>query len=234
MLCTERSLVKHEGETLTVRPLRCKCWRCEHCVKAKKRDLYFKALKGQPTAFLTLTIRKGEVGGPQEQAEALVEGWRMLRQFLTRRLGWDKITFLAVFEHHKSGYPHLHILLRASYIDHRLIRRWWQSRFNSFEIDIRKAENPARRASYITKYVTKAPKGFGHLKRYWCSQDWDPPRAEKPEDEHPEFTWWERREINPNEIARLALEAGATCTVWRDGWVIERWSRTARSEWGYS
>lgn len=223
MLCTERSLVKHEGRSLTVRPLRCKCWKCQHCVEGKKRDLWFKAVKGEPRIFLTLTIRKGQVGGPIEQAQALVEGWRALRQFLCRRLNRPSITFLAVFEKHKSGFPHLHILLRGGYIDHRLIRRWWEHRFQSHQIDIRLAKNARQRASYVSNYITKAPLGFGSLKRYWCSQDWDPPKKEKDVPDHPEFTWWERREIHPNEFARLALADGATVSVWRDGWTIDHW-----------
>lgn len=232
VLCTERSLVKHDRSTVIVKPLRCKCWRCDHCVHQKQRELWWKAYKGNPERFLTLTIRQGKFATPAIAAEEMVKGWRMLRQFLERHLNIKKITFLAVFENHKSGWPHLHILLRGSFIDHRVIRRWWEHRFQSFQIDIRMAKNPRQRASYVSKYVSKSPQGFGSCKRYWCSKDWDPPKAKENPALHDEFTWWESITVNPLNVARMAYWDGASVTFRDDQWIIERWSATDRSRWG--
>lgn len=233
VLCTERSLVKHEGQGLHVRPLRCKCWRCSHCVNGKKRDLWHKANNGKPDMFITLTMRKGYKLTPEEQAVEFVKGWRMLRQFIERRLGRKGITFLAVFENHKSGWPHLHILLRSPYIDHRLIRGWWKSRFQSTQIDVRRVKSQRQRASYVTKYVAKAPEGFGSCKRYWCSKDWDPPK--KPDDMagNGEFAWWEVISMRPDSVARVAYNEGARLTWQGDLLVITGWHHADRSRWGF-
>lgn len=217
---------------MVVKPLRCKCWGCDHCVHQKQKDLWWKAFKGDPRIFLTLTMKPREGMTPDTQAEEFVVAWRMLRQFICRHLKRDKITFLAVFENHKSGWPHLHILLRGGYIDHRLIRRWWEHRTGSFQIDIRLAKNPRQRASYISKYVSKAPQGFGSCKRYWCSKDWDPPKQENDVPAGDEFTWWESMSLNPLGIARCAAADGADITCRGDEWVINNWATADRARWG--
>lgn len=232
VLCTEQSLVKHDGSLTVVRPLRCKCWGCDHCKHDRARDLYFKALRGDPRIFLTLTMRKGQYPTPEAQAEAFVSGFRMLRQFLCRHLKRKKIDFIAIFEKHDSGWPHLHILLRGGYIDHRLIRRWWKSKFNSFQIDIKLAKNGAQAARYVTKYVSKHPTAFGTLKRYWSSQGWakKQPNSEKPI--YGEDVWFERFGMHPLNMARVALGDGATVTFRGEAIVIERWLSTDRQRWG--
>lgn len=232
VLCTERSLVKHDRQLLVVKPLRCRCWGCEHCVHQRQKELWWKAFKGDPRIFLTLTMKPQPGMTPDDQAEAFVTGFRMLRQFLCRHLKRKSITFLAVFEAHESGWPHLHILLRGGFIDHRLIRRWWNARFGSYQIDIRLAKNTRQRASYVSKYVAKAPKGFGHCKRYWCSKDWDPPAKEKNANLNDEFCWWESITLRPSDIAKCAYLDGASIRFEKDRWIIDRWQSTDRARWG--
>jgi hypothetical protein len=232
VLCTEQSLVKHEGQGITVRPLRCKCWGCDHCKHQRKRDLFFKALRGDPRIFLTLTMRKGQYNSPDEQAEAFVVGWRMLRQFLCRQLGRKKIDFIAIFEKHKSGWPHLHILLRGGYIDHRIIRGWWKSRFNSIHINIKLARNGNQAAHYVTKYVSDDPAVFGTLKRYWSSQGWEKKRPDSGRPVYGEDVWFERYGMHPMNMARVALSDGARVTFKGDSIIIERWSGPDERMWG--
>lgn len=232
MLCTERSLVKHNPNSITVRPLRCKRWGCEHCRGLRARDLWHKAFNGAPDMFLTLTMAPDDKRTPEEAAEVFVEAWRMLRQYLCRKLKRKALTFLAVFEAHESGQPHLHVLLRSKYLDHRVIREWWEARTGSYIIDIRRVHNPRQRASYVSKYVAKRPMQFGSCKRYWCSQDWDPPKVERPSNDGDEFTWWEAITVTPMGMMRAAMGCGARCT-WRDGaLIIEGWAEADRAMWG--
>ena len=215
---------------MSVRPLRCKRWSCEHCYKARSRDLWHKAFKGLPDMFLTLTMKPDETATPEVAAQAFVDGWRMLRQYLCRTLGRKSLTFLAVFEAHESGMPHLHILLRSKYISRELIKNWWESRTGSWNVDIRRVHNPRQRASYVSKYVASRPAQFGTLKRYWCSQDWDPPKKEAPYTEGDEFNWWESVTTSPISIMRMALGDGAKVTWKGDLMIIERWS--SPEAWG--
>jgi hypothetical protein len=217
---------------VVVKPLRCKCWGCDHCVHQRRRDLWHKAVKGNPRIFLTLTMAPTEGATPDSQARDLVTHFRMLRQYLMRKLKRRSPTFLAVVEAHESGWPHLHILLRSGFIHHRLIREWWEARTGSFQIDIRLAKGKRQVASYVSKYISKNPARFEHVKRYWCSQDWDPPKAERPYVEGQEFEWWEALHIHPMDMMRIAMQDGARCT-WRDGTlVIERWTSRDRALWG--
>ncbi len=232
MLCTERSLVKHEGQALSVRPLRCKCWGCDHCVHQRRRDLWHKAVKGKPRLFLTLTMAPTPGSTPDQQAKELVVHFRMLRQFLMRRLKRRSPTFLAVVEAHQSGWPHLHILVRSGFIHHRLIREWWESRTGSYQIDIRLAKGPRQVASYVSKYISKNPARYEHVKRYWCSQDWDPPASDSLEPRGEEFAWWEAVTLHPLAMARAAFYDGAHVAVEGDRWTITGWSGFDRLRWG--
>lgn len=231
-LCTERSLVKHDRQTVVVKPLRCKCWGCSHCVHVRRRDLWHKAVNGNPRIFLTLTMKPEDGATPDTQAKALVVHFRMLRQYLMRKLKRRSPTFLAVIEAHESGWPHLHILLRTGFIHHRLIRAWWEAHTGSFQIDIRLAKGKRQVASYVSKYISKNPGRFEHVKRYWCSQDWDPPKKEKNANLNDEYCWWESISLHPLGLARAAFWDGATVRCENDSWVIERWSQSDRTRWG--
>jgi len=191
-----------------------------------------KAMRGQPTLFLTLTIRYAKGDDPDAHARKLADGWRALKQFLARKLKRRRIPYLVIFEKHKSGMPHLHLLLRTTYIDHRLIRRWWRARFNSHRIDIRRARDTAQSAFYVTKYVSKDPQRFEGVKRYWCSQDWDPPKKEQEGPPRGEDVWFEAMTVHPLNLARMAMIDGARVTFKGLEITIERWGPIERSTWG--
>ena len=232
MLCTEKSLVKHDGGPIIVHPLRCKCWACSECGPIKHRDLQWKARRGEPTIFLTLTIRRGYRPTPDEQAQEFVIGFRRLRQWLERKLKRPKMQFIAIFEQHKSGWPHLHVLIRGNYIDQRIIVRWWKARYASHRIDIRRAKNPRQAASYVTKYVAKAPERFGTCRRWWCSQGWDLKKRDDGKPVLDERTWWERCDSRPFSIFLMAYEDGARCTWVGSKLIIENWAQEDRWRWG--
>lgn len=234
MLCTERSLVKHEGGTLTARPLRCRCWSCDHCAPRRAKELRWQARDGKPTIFLTLTIRQGRFASPAAQAVELAKGWRMLRQYLMRQLDWKKLPFLCVIEKHKSGWPHMHLLLRCTYISHKLIRDWWIERFDSPVIWINRLTSEARAAHYVTKYLAKAPEVFEGCKRYWSSQDYRLPKTEDPAPPQGEDVYWTTSTSRPGVLAAMALHDGATVTFDGTKVIIHQWPSDLRAVWGVS
>lgn len=229
--CTDLSIVRDYGGFKKVATLRCKKWDCEHCGPKRARDLRWRCRNASPTKFLTLTVRKGQFPTPDEQARQMVEAWRMLRQYLCRLLGWKSIPFIAIFEKHKSGWPHLHILLRCKYIDHRLIREWWNNRLNSFKIDIREVKSEQHAAYYVSKYLTKSPHAFAQCKRYWASHDYDlaKPEVKAPEDEGLYIGYIVRG--RPTTIAKMALIDRAEITFDGFWWTIFRWTDTERHRW---
>lgn len=232
MYCTERSLVKHVGSTLHVSPLRCRCWRCDHCAPRRAKELRWQARNGAPTIFLTLTIRAGRFASPDAQARELKTGWTLLRQYLCRRLGWKSIPFLAVVEKHKNGWPHLHVLLRCTFIHHKLIRAWWVERFDSPMIFITRLHDARQAAVYVTKYLAKSPEAFLGCKRYWASRDYKLPDKDRPDFQHDDDVWFEALTLTPIGMARLALTEGATVTFDGPRIRIDHWSSTDRCRIG--
>lgn len=99
-----------------------------------------------------------------------------------RKYKMRKLPFLAVVEAHKSGYPHLHILLRSKFIDWFYIRDVMAELIDSPRINIKRATNKAGVAAYCAKYCTKCAVKFGTAKRYWQSRDYDL-RERDPDDE---------------------------------------------------
>lgn len=229
--CTDLSLVKDYAGFKTVATLRCKRWSCPECGPRRCRDLQWRARNAAPSIFLTLTIRKGRAANPDAQARDMVEGWRMLRQYLMRWYGWKKLPFLAVVEKHKSGWPHLHVLIRSKYIDHHLIRDWWNARFDSPRIWIEAVTDQKKAAVYVSKYLAKSPWAFEGCKRYWASHDFDiskPQPYVSPDDGL--YVSYLLRGV-PTAIVRMALLDGAEVTYDQGKWTIRRWSNIEAHRW---
>lgn len=131
------------------------------------------ACGGQPTKFITLTIRRNEEPEPNLAAKKLARAWRCVRLAIMRRYKWKKLPFFAVFERHKSGWPHLHILARCGYIDQAFISAQMQRLLNSPIVSIEAINNHSKIAGYVAKYLGKDPYKFGTSKRYWQSPDYD-------------------------------------------------------------
>ena len=230
--CGSQSLAKFGGNRLQVSPLRCKTWACPDCGPRRAADLRWLARRGSPNIFLTLTIRKGVYETPQATAVELAKGWRMLRQYLCRLLGRKSIPFLAVIEQHKSGWPHMHLLLRTDFIDHRLIREWWQGRFNSPMIWIERLENDRKAAFYVSKYMAKKPTAFEGCKRYWRSQDYENKALRPPKPDRDEDVYFEVMMAPVESVMHYAIRDGARVTF--DGFraVIEHWHVLDMRRWG--
>lgn len=229
--CTGLSIVKDYAGHKTIATLRCKRWSCPDCGPRRALDLRWRARNARPTKFLTLTIRKGMFPTPDEQAAQMVEGWKLLRQYLCRLYGWKAIPFIAIFEKHKSGWPHLHILMRCDYVPQRVIRDWWQARFQSHMVWIEKIDSPAKAAKYISKYVSKAPEAFAHCKRYWASHDYDLTKPEKFVPADAGTYMLEILQGTPEHLVQMALLDGAQATWDGKKWIVERWRNIQQERW---
>jgi hypothetical protein len=87
------------------------------------------------------------------------------------------LPYFAVVERHKSGRPHLHILLRCDYIPQPWISRQMQRLAGSPVCDIRAVQGTKQAAAYVAKYIGKAPAKFGNSRAYWYSANWSPAKA---------------------------------------------------------
>lgn len=130
------------------------------------------AKKGRPTAMLTLTVSSKNYPAPEDAARDLKRGLVALRKRIARRWPGEKMPFLAVFEKHKSGWPHLHLLIRARFIPVNWLREVWTEITGSWNVNIRKIETVGQAAYYCAKYIGKDLASFASCKRWWRSHDY--------------------------------------------------------------
>lgn len=178
MYCGEQTLVKYEQHERLAVSLRCRAWTCPDCAPIRQKGLAAQAIAGNPNKFLTLTSKRRDGITPGQAARELAKAWRLLRLRLMRRYKIDRLPFLAVFQATKTGWPHLHILLRGPWLDQTYISQVMAELASSPIVDIRAVESAGRVAVYVSRYVTRNSERFETCKRYWCSQDYD----ERPED----------------------------------------------------
>ena len=134
---------------------------CLPCMQDRAR-LIVANLKAQlsyePTRFLTLTLKHSD-DPLQSQLDRLYESFATLR----RRGFWGQhvtggIAFLELklSPNDNRWHPHLHVLLRGSYLPQQLVRdAWLQITGDSHIIDLTMIKSPEQLYSYLTKYVTK-------------------------------------------------------------------------------
>ena len=131
----------------------------------RRKQLQRLACDGEASTFLTLTIQNDGSKSEAEAARLLSRGWTLLRKRLMRRHNLTALPFLAVFEAHKSGFPHLHIILRMKFIKQSEISALWLELTGSSVVDIRAVKSRSAVAWYVAKYIGKARGRFEGCKR---------------------------------------------------------------------
>lgn len=196
MLCQEWALVKRLNPAIVVIPLYCKCWTCEVCRPRRKARLVREAKAGAPTKFVTLTTWRRAGYCPHAAARALVRAWRQVRREYLEAHGKGSMPFLAVFEATKSGWPHLHIVVRSKWIDQRWLSKRMGELIGAPIVDVRKVKGVGEVARYVAKYIGKNPERFEGTKRYWRSLDYLFPEADTDEIEASPVGSWEVVEMH--------------------------------------
>jgi hypothetical protein len=115
-----------------------------------------------PDRMLTLTIDPKRYDSPYAAARRMAWG---LGRLLSHMRRWDKrqpTEYLAVWERTKSGWPHLHILLRGPFIPQRLVSKWWEALTQSPIVYFTYLGGARAGARYVTKYLTKDPDPFNN------------------------------------------------------------------------
>lgn len=181
--CGEYTAVKHEEVATVAVSLRCRSWNCIHCQPTRKSGLIANAIGGVPNKMLTLTHRASAEFTPEQAAKRLSWAWRICRKRLMRKHKWKSLPFLAVVEKHKSGWPHLHILLRTPFIPWVEIRDIMKELIDSPRVRIEQISKFSKVCGYCAKYCGKAVEKFQSAKRYWQSRDYDL----RDDDEKPDY-----------------------------------------------
>lgn len=206
-LCTALTSVKRQDGIAQMNAVRCKRWSCPVCSQINRRRVIALGVKARPTAMLTLTLSSKDFPDPDDAARELKRGLVALRKRIARAHGGKSFAFLAVFEKHKSGHPHLHLLIRATYLPVKELRAMWESITGSFMVDIRKIDTVGKAAFYVAKYVGKDLATFTNCKRWWRSHDFNEPANDNEIDER-DRRGWGRIEADVRKMAALAKNVG--------------------------
>jgi len=108
-------------------------------------------------------------GAQIPSARALAPGETTARMV---RLPGGRFDFLAVIEKHKSGWPHIHVLARTSWIDQRWLSAQMADLLGSPVVHVTRIDTASKIAGYVAKYCGKAAHKFKSTKRYWQSRLW--------------------------------------------------------------
>lgn len=175
MLCRERSLVKSHRDSVEVVTLFCKCWGCEICRPKLKAKVRGEIGAGRPTRFVTLTCRPPTDRTPGEQAVWMKDRAKRLMQEYRQAVAPAEVEYFAVVEAHKSGWPHIHLAVRAPWIDQAKLSAIWERLTGSYVVGIEKVRTKRGIAGYFVKrYLTKDMTADGWGKRFWKSQNYLP------------------------------------------------------------
>jgi hypothetical protein len=170
--CREQTITatSHFGQVAA--PVKCKRWTCELCADWRSRCLMARCMEGKPNRFITFTCRRGQFPDEVTTARAMVQAWRTIVLRWRRLNKWHKCEYIAVFEPHVSGWPHMHILWKGHWIDQKWLSQQATELLNSPIQHVFKIADAKSAAAYVTKYFSKAPTKFGTCKRYWTSKSW--------------------------------------------------------------
>jgi hypothetical protein len=162
----------------------CNTYGCATCGPKKIRKLRARVFNGNlsqyvvagreefSVKFLTLTFPGGDrrkMTSPEDARKEMAVAFHKLTRALKKRIG--KFHHLKVFEEHKDGMPHLHVVLVGDAIRPKnvlqLVRDLWCEKYGMGYVDLRKVENLIHAVRYITLYLTKGAKKLSG--QFWSS-----------------------------------------------------------------
>jgi hypothetical protein len=142
-----------QATRLEVIPLFCHSWGCPRCGPRKGREL-IKRISAQPIErFITLTCKTTRFVSPLAAAAEMKDAYAILVRRIRRKYG--KFEYAGIWELHKSGWPHLHILSMGSYIPQKWLSVQWERLNIGFVVHISQVKNKRESAGYVAKYLVK-------------------------------------------------------------------------------
>ena len=203
--CVKGSIIGQDENTgrVIVVPLCCKSWNCPKCADRLMEHWVNVAVAGQPDRFLTLTGDPNLHRSPLLMRVAIKNAWSKFVQHWRRGrpkkngrtiMPPHKLEYIQVWELHKSGYPHLHVLIRGDYIPQPYLRQWMIKAGVGQVVDVRKISDPRLAAAEVMKYTMKAANSTADAlegsRIITTSRNYKPNALDEPTDENcAGYTW---------------------------------------------
>jgi hypothetical protein len=184
-MCGTKFLYSKTSTHARIMQLRCRSWLCPRCRPRRQNRLKWQALAGNPITFITLTCNPHLYESPGDAARAMTKAWRAARRVIEQHHGGRKAEYLTVVETTQRGWPHLHVLTTRRWIDQRWLSDLWLKLSGAHIVDIRRVTNTRMAASYVAKYLGKAPQRFDRCKRYYFTRGYLP----RIEGRNDKFDW---------------------------------------------
>jgi len=203
-------------------PLCCKNWNCPACA-VRLRDRWADvAVRGEPQRFVTVTGDPKLHPDPREMRIAIKNAWAKFvshwRRGKVRKDGKHTIPpheleYIQAWELHKSGYPHLHVLVRGEYIPQSYLKRWMETAGVGECVWINKVTNTRGSVVELLKYVTKAANSdtdvFTGSRIITTSRDYVPGALPKPDNNNtPGYEWIRLRREAADVYEALVKDLG--------------------------
>ena len=157
----------------------CKMWKCKTCAARNARRWLAKIInhvniyESANWQFVTLTAHE-KWRGVQSSVKNIRTGWKKFYNRLLRRYG--QFFYLKVWESHKDGSMHLHLLMSLK-LKKSFVKKHARQCGMGYQVDIQGIRNAGRAAGYVAKYFLKSevigsyPKG---IRRIEASRNWTP------------------------------------------------------------
>lgn len=150
----------------------------------------------------------------------MTKAWRAARRAIEAHYKGKKGEYLTVVEATQKGWPHLHVLTTRRWIDQAWLSFLWKSLTGAHVVDVRRVSNHGQAASYVSKYLGKAPHRFLHCKRYYFTRGYMPAREDKAQP----YDWTNATHETLNgaiEIMMIALQASGLAMIEaREGYYV--------------
>jgi hypothetical protein len=148
-------IIVSDGEKVSAFHPNCKQWGCTSCGPELQKKLIATALSGHPNKFLTLTVDPKICDASEKNRVLITKHFNLFMRWWRRQFPNVPIEYLWRIERHKSGQPHIHILIRSPFLHWTQISKAWKRITGAYIIRIKAIDSTARAAYYVSKYMTK-------------------------------------------------------------------------------
>lgn len=164
--CTTGTIIGYDPESDTIQliPATCGRWDCPHCAEHKAHIYYARIMRADPERRVTLTWWTAVLATPLDALKQMKTALRKLAWLLRNgdpdrngkpRMEPRVFEYAAIWERHKSGFPHLHLATWGDFVKQSYLSELWERLTGASNTDIRLMSPDTQDRHHWTKYMLK-------------------------------------------------------------------------------